>query len=90
MDKDELMALAQRKEGFLLEFEAEMRAAGQVPDPRPTADDLLHPAPPPPRPHRVVGDRLATQTRDVRDRLGTKVEGAPMQDNRECHVCKKT
>ena len=60
MDKDELMALAQRKEGFLLEFEAEMRAAGQVLDPRPTADDLFHPAPPPPRPHRPVGDRLGT------------------------------
>ena len=29
VDKDELMAIAQRKEGFLLEFEAEMRAAGQ-------------------------------------------------------------
>ena len=65
MDKDELMALAQRKEGILLEFEAEMRAAGQVPDPRPTGDDLPHPAPPPPRPHRVVGDRLGTQPRDV-------------------------
>ena len=48
MDKDELMAPAQRKEGFLLEFEAEMRAAGQVPDPRPVSDDLLHPPPPPP------------------------------------------
>ena len=46
MDKDELMALAQRKEGFLLEFEAEMRAAGQMPDPRPTYDDLLPSAPP--------------------------------------------
>ena len=90
MDKDELMALAQHKEGFLLEFEAEMRAAGQVPDPRPTGDDLLHLAPPPPRPHRVVGDRLGTQPRDVRELLGTRVEGAPTQDNRECHVRKKT
>lgn len=29
VDKDELMALAQKKEGFLSEIEAEMRAAGQ-------------------------------------------------------------
>ena len=33
VDKDELMAIAQRKEGFLLEFEAAMTAAGQVPHP---------------------------------------------------------
>ena len=30
VDKDELMAIAQRKEAFLLEFEVEMRAATQV------------------------------------------------------------
>ena len=44
VDKDELRAIAQRKEGFLLEFEAEMRAAGQVPDPRPVSDDVVHQA----------------------------------------------
>ena len=32
VDKDELMALAQLKEGFLLEFEAEMCAAVQTRD----------------------------------------------------------
>ena len=89
MDKEKLMALAQREEGFLLEFEAEMRAAGQVPYPRPVSDDLLHPPPPPPRPHRAVGDRLGVQPRDIRDRLGTRAEGAPTHDNRECHICKK-
>ena len=29
-----------------------------------------------------MGDRLGTQPRDVRDRLETRVEGAPTQDNR--------
>ena len=33
VDEDKLMALAQKKEGFLLEFEAEMRPAGQTFDP---------------------------------------------------------
>ena len=42
VDKDELMAIAQRKEGSLLEFEAEMRAAGQVLDPRPVSDGVVH------------------------------------------------
>ena len=66
-----------------------MRAAGQVPDPRPVSDDLLHPPTPPPRSHRAVGDRLGIQPRDVRDRLGTRAEGAPTHDNRECHISKK-
>ena len=34
LNKDELIKLAQDDEGFLLEFEAEMRAAGQEPDAR--------------------------------------------------------
>ena len=33
---------------------------------------------------------MGTQPRDVRDRLGTRAEGAPTHDNRECHICKKT
>ena len=73
MDKDELLAIAQRKEGFLLEFEAEMRAAGQVPDPRPVSDDVVHQAVQT-RPPRAMGDRGGNprDVRDVRDRLDTK------------------
>ena len=96
MDKDELMAIAQRKEGFLLEFEAEMRAAGQVPDPRPVSDDVVHQAVQT-RPPRAMGDRGGNSrdgrdgrdARDVRDQLGTKLDDAPAPNNRECHICKR-
>ena len=93
VDKDELMAIAQRKEGFLLEFEAEMRAAGQVPDPRPVSDDVVYQATPP-RPPRPMGDRGGNprdvrDVRDVRDRLGNKPDDTPPFDTRECHNCKK-
>lgn len=37
------MALARMKEGFLLEVEAEMRTAGQTPDPRPMHDWTFNP-----------------------------------------------
>ena len=50
-DKDELMALAQKKEAVLLGFEAAMRTAGQTPDPRPTEGNKLAPLPGAPRPH---------------------------------------
>ena len=84
------MAIAQRKEGFLLEFEAEMRATGQVPDPRPVSDDVVHQAPQP-RPARVAGDcsNHPRDARDVRDRAGARTEDVPINDNRECHICKK-
>ena len=93
VDKDELMAIAQRMEGFLLEFEAEIRAAGQVPDPRPVSDDVVHQAVQT-RPPRAMGDRGGNtrdgrDIRDARDRLGTKPEDAPAPDNRECHICKR-
>ena len=90
VDKDELMAIAQRKEGFLLEFGAEMRAAGQVPDPQPVSDDVVY-QPIPPRPPRPMGDRGGNprDVRDVRDRLGNKPDNAPPFDTRECHNCKK-
>ena len=93
VDKDELMAIAQCKEGFLLEFEAEMRAAGQVPDPRPVSDDVVHQTTPP-RPPRPMGDRGGNHrdvrdVRDVRDRLGNKPDDAPPLDARECHICKR-
>ena len=92
-DKDEVMAIAQRIEGFLLEFEAEMRAAGQVPDPRPVSDDVVYQAIPP-CPPRPMGDRGGNprdvrDVRDVRDRLGNKIDDAPPFDTRACHNCKK-
>ena len=34
VNKDELIAMALEEEGLLLDFEAEMRAASQVPNPR--------------------------------------------------------
>lgn len=64
VDKDGQMALAQKKEGFFLEFEAEMRAVGQTPDPRPMHDGHST-LPPPPRPHRPVGDRIGAPPRDM-------------------------
>ena len=93
VDKDELMAIAQRKEGFLLEFEAEMRASGQMLDPRPTVDDIVHQTIPP-RPAKVVGDRNGYRrdvrdNRDIRERLGPKQGDVPHGDTRECHICKK-
>ena len=90
VDEDELMALAQ--EGFKefeLEFKAEMRAAGQIPDPRPEEDSDLAPLPSPPRPHRPVGDRIGPAARDIRDRLGLKASVSLTMDIRECHICKK-
>ena len=56
---DKLITIAQEEEGFLLEFEAEMRAAGQVPDPRPTevAGTPHHPEILP-RPPRPMAERL--------------------------------
>ena len=96
VDKDELMAIAQRKEGFLLEFEAEMRAAGQVPDPRPVSDDVVHHAVQT-RPPRAGGERGGNpregrdvrDVRDVRERPSTRPDDAPAPDNRECHICKR-
>ena len=90
VDKDELMAIAQREEGFLLEFEAEMRAASQVPDPRTVSDDVVHQAIPP-RPPRPMGDRGGNprDVRDVRDHLGKKLDDAPPLETRECNICKR-
>ena len=87
MNKDQLMALAQRKEAFLLEFEAEMRAAGQVPDPRPVEDHQLAP-PVPLRPLRPEPIR-PQPGKDGRDRFNNKGGEAPTAETRECHICKK-
>ena len=44
VDKNELIAIAREEECFQLGFEAEMRAAGHVPDPRPIeVPDASHP-----------------------------------------------
>ena len=86
VDKDELIVIAQEEESFLLEFEAEMRAAGQVPEPR-----LVDPATPDvPRPARPMAERLGNApVRDIKDRLGTRVEGTPIPETRDCHLCGK-
>lgn len=45
VNKDELINIAQEEEGFLPKFEAEMRAAGQVTDPRPMESKDVLPSP---------------------------------------------
>ena len=104
------MKMAQAEEGILLEFEAEMRAAGQVPDLRLVEEGAIEP-PVAARPHRQMADRLGPQiaqelrdvlgmapaalrdrvgtppTRDIRERLGTRIEGTPLPDTRSCHQC---
>ena len=84
IDKDELMALAQRKEAFLLEFEAEMRATGQTPDPR-MVEDHQFGFPPPPRPSRPPASQPG---REARDR-GTIAGDSSPADTRECNICKQ-
>ena len=85
-DKDELLKLAQDSESFLQEFETEMRAAGLTPDARQT--DSGQSTPPSHTPsHRPIEERLGGGTRDVRDRLGTRM--VPTQDTRECNHCKQ-
>ena len=90
MNEDQLMALAQRKEAFLLEFEAEMRAAGQVPDPRPVGDHQFGQQlpPPPPRPPRLERDR-PQPVREGRDRFNNRGGEAPTAETREWYMCKK-
>ena len=83
VNKDELIVLAQEEESFLLEFEAEMRATGQVPEPRLVDPDV-------PRPARPMAERLGNAPiRDIKDRLGTRVEGTPIPETRDCHLCGK-
>ena len=73
VDKDELIAMAQKEEGLLLEFEAEMRATGQVRDPRQT-DRANSPAPleAPPRLHHPMVEGLQHPS-NLKDRLGARV-----------------
>ena len=73
VDKDELIAMAQKEEGLLLKFEAEMRATGQARDPRQT-DRADSPAPleAPPRLHHPMVERIQHPS-NLKDRLGTRV-----------------
>ena len=68
------------KEGFILEFEAEMRAAGQTPNPRSGDNGQPIPLPEAPRPHRPVRERLGSRARDVKERLRPKIGDTPMMD----------
>ena len=89
INKDELIVLAQEEESFLLEFEVEMRAAGQVPEPRPVQDPAPRPTPEVPRP-RPMAERLGhVPACDIKDRLGTRVEATPTPETRDCHLCGK-
>ena len=95
IDKGELIKLAKAKEGFLLEFEAKIRAAGQKPDARPTENPVKLPdAPKLPRarsPERKLSpqleERLGPLNKDVRDK--TRPSNDKPNDNRLCHICGK-
>ena len=94
LDKDELIELAQQEEGFLLEFETEMRAAGQEPDARQIEDggkniDIpkLPSARSPERKFVPMNERLGPLNRDIRDKTAP---GNKQPETRVCHHCKKT
>ena len=95
LNKDELIKLAQAEEGFVLEFEAEMRAAGQIePDARPIEDvPKLHDTKPPRarsperKPATLLQDRLGPLNKDARDKSGPGGDKRP--DVRLCHNCNK-
>ena len=89
LDKDELVELTQQEEGFLLEFEAEMRAAGQEPDARQREDggkNVDIPKTPrarsPKRRFVPMNERLGHVNRDIRDKTLPR-GGKP--ENRICH-----
>ena len=71
VNMDESISVAQEEE--LLEFEAEMRAAGQVPDPRQTGQaDAPTPPKAPPRLHRPMFERLQHPSM-LKDRVGARI-----------------
>ena len=63
--KNELLAMAQEEEAWVLEFEAEARATGSPVHPRDTTEYKYPPLPP--RSERPMEER---PHRDLRDRLG--------------------
>ena len=80
--KNELLAMAQEEEAWVLESEAEARAAGSPVHPRDTTEYKFPPLPPP-RAERPIEER---PSRDLRDRLGPRMDGRP-QDTRKCNNC---
>lgn len=87
VNKDELIIIAQ--EGFLLEFEAEMRAASHELHPRPTKTaDVVHYPKVIPRLPRSMGDRLQ-QPRNIKDCQKARVAKPLVASTRECHLCRQ-
>ena len=82
--KNELLAMAQEEEAWVLESEAEARAAGSPVHPRDNIE-YKYPPLPPPRSERPMEERLP---RDLRDRLGPRVDRP--QDTRKCNNCGTT
>ena len=84
--KNELLAMAQEEEAWILESEAEARAAGAPVHPRDTTEYKYPPLPPlaavSPRTDRPMEERL---TRDIRDRLGARMDRQP--ETRKCDRC---
>ena len=78
--KNELLAMAQEEEAWVLESEAEARAAGSPIHPRDTTEYKYPPLPA--RVERPMEERL---NRDIRDRLGVRVDRQP--DARKCNLC---
>ena len=71
--KNELLAMAQEEEAWVLESEAKARGAGSPVHPRDNTE-YKYPPLPPPRLERPMEERLP---RDLRDRLGPRVDGRP-------------
>ena len=82
MTKTELLVMAQKVEGWMLESEAEKRAAGVTAKPRDNEPYKYQMPPPPQR-----GEKLPMPKRDIKDRLGPQAEGVP--ELRRCNNCGK-
>ena len=83
MNKTELLVLAQKVEGWMLESEAEKRAAGVLAKPRDNEPYKYQMPPPPPK-----GDGKPPAPKpNIKERLGPQVEGVP--DLRRCNNCSK-
>ena len=78
--KNELLAMAQEEEAWVLESEVEVRAVGSPIHPRDTTKYKYPPLPA--RVERPMEERL---NRDIRDRLGERVDRQP--DIRKCNLC---
>ena len=74
--------MAQEEEAHVLESEAKAREVGSPVHPRDT-NKYKYPPLPPPRAHRPIEER---PSRDLRDRLGPRIDGR-LQDTRKCNNC---